>query len=154
LLQTPDLENLHHGKCDRVVNKTRRRRQRSSLLTTPVRQPTSRGCLLQVGQLLLSNSIQFAVDLFYNFFLLLTRFRLKWRVARSVCGSSAPSWCRFCDSEQIVPTARKQTALDLARGSRSDRPTVNILANRIENESVFAENYIYNCNQHFGIFIS
>jgi len=34
------LQNL----VDRVVNKTRRRR-RSSLLTTPVRQSTSRGCL-------------------------------------------------------------------------------------------------------------
>ena len=34
------------------VNKTRRRRRRrSSLLTTPIRQSTSRGCLLQVGQL-------------------------------------------------------------------------------------------------------
>jgi len=31
------------------VNDTRRRR--SSLLTTPIRQSTSRGCLLQVGQL-------------------------------------------------------------------------------------------------------
>ena len=39
-------------QVDRVVNKTRRRRRRrSSLLTTPVRQSTSRGCLLQVGQL-------------------------------------------------------------------------------------------------------
>ena len=37
-------------QVDRVVNKTRRRR-RSSLLTTPIRQSTSRGCLLQVGQL-------------------------------------------------------------------------------------------------------
>jgi len=33
------------------VNKTRRRRRRSSLLTTPIRQSTCRGCLLQVGQL-------------------------------------------------------------------------------------------------------
>jgi len=32
-------------QVDRVVNKTRRR---SSLLTTPTRQSTSRGCLLQV----------------------------------------------------------------------------------------------------------
>jgi len=38
-------------QLDRVVNKTRRRRRRSSLLTTPIRQSTSRGCLLQVGQL-------------------------------------------------------------------------------------------------------
>jgi len=38
-------------QVDRVVNKTRRRRRRSSLLTTPIRQSTSRGCLLQVGQL-------------------------------------------------------------------------------------------------------
>jgi len=37
---------------DRVVNNTRRRRRRSSLLTTrPIRQSTSRGCLLQVDQL-------------------------------------------------------------------------------------------------------
>ena len=40
-------------QVDRVVNKTlrRRRRRRSSLLTTPIRRSTSRGCLLQVGQL-------------------------------------------------------------------------------------------------------
>ena len=45
-------------QVDRVVNKTRRRRRRrSSLLTTPMRQSTSRGCLLQVGQLQPSNSI-------------------------------------------------------------------------------------------------
>ena len=39
-------------QVDRVVNKTRRRRrrQRSSLSTTPTRQSTSRGCLLQVDQ--------------------------------------------------------------------------------------------------------
>jgi len=36
---------------DRVVDKTRRRRQRSSLLTTPIRQSTNRGCLLQDGHL-------------------------------------------------------------------------------------------------------
>jgi len=38
---------------DRVVNNTRRRRRRrrSSLLTTPIRQSTSRGCLLRVNQL-------------------------------------------------------------------------------------------------------
>jgi len=47
-------------QVDRVVNNTRRRRRRrSSLLTTPtfIRQSTSRGCLLQVDQLLPSNSI-------------------------------------------------------------------------------------------------
>ena len=44
-------------QVDRVVNKTRRRRRRSSLLTTPIRQSTSRGCLLQVGQLYHSDSI-------------------------------------------------------------------------------------------------
>ena len=38
-------------QVDRIVNKTRRRRRRSSLLTPPIRQSTSRGCLLQVGQL-------------------------------------------------------------------------------------------------------
>ena len=37
-------------QVDRVVNKTRRRRRRSSLLTTPIRQSTSGGCLLQVDQ--------------------------------------------------------------------------------------------------------
>jgi len=47
LSQTPDLENFATAKVDCVVNKTRRR---SSLLTTPKRQSTSRGCLLQVGQ--------------------------------------------------------------------------------------------------------
>jgi len=44
-------------QLDRVVNKTRRRRRRSSLLATPIRQSTSRGCLLQVSQLQPSNSI-------------------------------------------------------------------------------------------------
>ena len=39
-------------QVDRVANKTRRRRRRrSSLLTTPIRQSTSRNCLLQVGEL-------------------------------------------------------------------------------------------------------
>ena len=48
---TPDLENFA-TEVDRVVNNTRRRRRRrSSLLTTPIRQSTSRGCLLQVDQL-------------------------------------------------------------------------------------------------------
>ena len=47
---TPDLENFA-TEFDRVVNNTRRRRRRSSLLTTPIRQSTSRGCLLQVDQL-------------------------------------------------------------------------------------------------------
>ena len=40
-------------QVDRVVDKARRRRRRrrSSSLTTPNRQSTSRGCLLQVSQL-------------------------------------------------------------------------------------------------------
>ena len=50
LSRTPDFEILPQH-VDRVVNKTRSRRRRSSLLTTPVGQSTSRGCLLQVGQL-------------------------------------------------------------------------------------------------------
>ena len=54
LFQTPDL-NISPRQVDRVVNKIRRRRQ-SSLLTTPIRHSTSRGCLLQVGQLLPSNT--------------------------------------------------------------------------------------------------
>jgi len=41
-------------QVDDVVNKIR---QRSSLLTTPMRQSTSRGCLLHVGQLQCSNSV-------------------------------------------------------------------------------------------------
>jgi len=51
LFQTPDLEEkfsppqVHH-----VVNKTHHRR-RWGLLATPIRQSTSRGCLLQIGQL-------------------------------------------------------------------------------------------------------
>jgi len=45
------LRKFRHGQVDRVVNRTRRRRRRSSLLTTPIRQSTSRGCLLQVDQL-------------------------------------------------------------------------------------------------------
>ena len=49
LSQTPDLKSFVTA-VDRVVNKARRRR-RSSLLTTPIRQSTSRGCLLQVNQL-------------------------------------------------------------------------------------------------------
>jgi len=45
--------NISPQQIDHFVNKTRRRRRRSSLLTTPIpiRQSTSRGCLLQVGQL-------------------------------------------------------------------------------------------------------
>jgi len=50
LSQTPDLETSPR-QVDRAINKARRRRRRSSLLTTPIRQSTSRGCLLQVGQL-------------------------------------------------------------------------------------------------------
>jgi len=42
--QTPDLKNSPR-QVDRVVNKTR---QLSSLLTTPIRQSMSRGCLLHV----------------------------------------------------------------------------------------------------------
>ena len=42
-------------QVDLIVNKTRRRR--SSLLTTPTRQSTSRGCLLLAGLLQPSNSI-------------------------------------------------------------------------------------------------
>ena len=41
-------------QVDDVVNKIR---QRSSLLTTPMRQSTSRGCLLHVGQLQCSSSV-------------------------------------------------------------------------------------------------
>jgi len=44
-LRTP---KISPRQVDRVVSKTRRR---SSLLTTPTRQSTSRGCLLQVDQL-------------------------------------------------------------------------------------------------------
>ena len=41
-------------QVDRVVNKTRRRRRlRSSFMTTPIRQSTSRGCLLQVDEVTL-----------------------------------------------------------------------------------------------------
>ena len=50
LSQIPDLETISPRQVDHVINKSRRRR-RSSLLTTPVRQLTSRGCLLQVDQL-------------------------------------------------------------------------------------------------------
>ena len=38
-------------QVDRVVNNTRRRRRRRSSLLTSIRQSTSRGSLLQVGQL-------------------------------------------------------------------------------------------------------
>ena len=44
------LKKISPRQVDRVVNNTRRRRRRrrrSSLLTTPIRQSTSRGCLLQ-----------------------------------------------------------------------------------------------------------
>jgi len=59
------LQKIRHfplGLCPKLRNrkfKTCRRRLRrlSSLLTTPIRQSTSRGCLLQVDQLLPSNSI-------------------------------------------------------------------------------------------------
>jgi len=42
---------ISRRQVDRVVNKTSRGRRRSSLLTTSIWQPTSCGCLLQVGQL-------------------------------------------------------------------------------------------------------
>ena len=47
VFRTLDLENFA-TQVGRIVNNTRRRR-RSSLLTTPIRQSTSRGCLLQVN---------------------------------------------------------------------------------------------------------
>ena len=47
VFQTLDLENFA-TQVGRIVNNTRRRRP-SSLLTTPIRQSTSRGCLLQVN---------------------------------------------------------------------------------------------------------
>ena len=50
-LPNSGLKTVSPRQVDRVINKTRRRRRRSSLLTTPIRQSTSRGCLLQVGQL-------------------------------------------------------------------------------------------------------
>jgi len=92
LSKTADLEHFA-TQVDRVVNRSRRRRRRrrSSLLTTPIRQSTSRGCLLQVGQLYnpLTPLLQFILDLFCNLFLQLTRFLLTSRVARSVCCSVA-----------------------------------------------------------------
>ena len=48
--RTIGLRKFRHLQVDHVVNKTRRRRRRSRLLTAPIRQSTSRGCLLQVGQ--------------------------------------------------------------------------------------------------------
>jgi len=71
-------------QVNRVVNnKTHRRR--SSLLTTPIRQSTNRGCLLQVGQLKRSKArtplSRFVMDLFCNLFLKLTRFWLTESVA-------------------------------------------------------------------------
>jgi len=54
LVPNSGLRKLRHSQLlsitphvDLVVNKTRRRR--SSLLTTPIRQSTSHGCLLQVA---------------------------------------------------------------------------------------------------------
>ena len=44
-------QKVRHFKVDRVVNKTRRRRQRSSSFTTPTGQLTSRTRLFTVGQL-------------------------------------------------------------------------------------------------------
>ena len=45
------LRKFRQGQVDRIVNNIGRRRRRSSLLTTPIRQSTSRGFLLQVDQL-------------------------------------------------------------------------------------------------------
>jgi len=61
-------------RVDRVANNTlRRRRRRSSSLTTPIRQSTSRGCLIQVGRNPLTSLLRFVVYLLYNLFLQLTR---------------------------------------------------------------------------------
>ena len=48
-----DLEKISplQLQVERVVNKSRRQGRQSSLLTTPIRQSTSCGCLLQVGPL-------------------------------------------------------------------------------------------------------
>ena len=55
-LRTENVATASRSRCQQKSS-SRRRRRRSSLLTTPVRQSTSRGCLLQVDQLLPSNSI-------------------------------------------------------------------------------------------------
>ena len=75
LCQNPDLENFAK-EADRVVNKTRHRRRRSSLLTSPKQQSTSRGCLLykSVNCSPLTPLLRFVVDLLYNMFLQMTRF--------------------------------------------------------------------------------
>ena len=49
-------EKISPGHVNRAVNNTRRLRRRSSLLTTPIRQSTSRGCLLHVDQLVAGTS--------------------------------------------------------------------------------------------------
>jgi len=70
LCQNPDLENFAK-EADRVVNKTRHRRRRSSLLTSPKQQSTSRGCLLykSVNCSPLTPLLRFVVDLLYKMFL-------------------------------------------------------------------------------------
>jgi len=50
MVQTPDLENVATASLSRCQQNSCRRR-RSSLLTTPIGQSTSRGCLLQVDLL-------------------------------------------------------------------------------------------------------
>ena len=49
--QTPDLENFATASRSRCQQHSSLSYRRSSLLTTPVRQSTSRGCLPQVDQL-------------------------------------------------------------------------------------------------------
>ena len=45
------LKKILRRQVDRVVNNACRRRRRLSLLTTPIRQSTSRVCLLQVDEM-------------------------------------------------------------------------------------------------------
>jgi len=57
-------------QVDHVVNKIRRRRRRrSSLLITPIRQSTSRSCLLYKSIICnpLTHVLRFVADLLYNF---------------------------------------------------------------------------------------
>ena len=68
--ETPDLKNFamaSQSHCQQYSLSI-------SLLTTPIIQSMSRGCLLQIGQLQLSNSIRFVANLSQNLFLQLTRF--------------------------------------------------------------------------------
>jgi len=79
LSQTPDLEEtISPRQVDSVVNKTRRRHCRRSSLLTTIGQSTSRGCLLQLGQLQPSNSITsiFLWICWTTLFVHLTRFCL------------------------------------------------------------------------------